>query len=397
MCAASRCATLFSVRMHALNITLLGDFLLADQSGRALSVPNKRTQALIAYLALGIDSGGSVLEAMELMSGDRVPETINDLRFALRDLPSEVLILEGDSVRFNPVLVRVDAERFEAMGSRNALSAAREAVDLYRGNLLDGFQSGFEPLDEWIAERRLHYWQLALWLHARLLGLLIKAGWWERAAEMASRLLSLDPSQEVVHRTLMRLQLEQGRPDAALRRYHECADILRREFNRVPGPETERVHLEIAAALERSPAPRELNRLAADRPVLVLVVEDDAVSSTLIEGFLQEAGYEVVTAADGSDALLEIGRHHFDLLILDVNLPTLGGLQLFELMMKKGYETPAIFITGQPGVEAEMRSLEMGAADFFRKPLRKETLLPRIRTILQRRDRSLTAGPRATG
>ncbi len=383
--------------MHALNITLLGDFSMTDQLGRPVSVPNRRIQAFIAYLALGIDSGCSVSEAMELMPGDRVHEIISDLRFALRNLPPEILIVEGDSVRFNPSLVKVDAEHFEAMGARNALSSAREAVDLYRGNLLEGFQSGFEPLDEWLADRRLHYWQLALWLHARLLGLLIKAGWWERAAEMASRLLSLDPSQEVVHRTLMRLQLEQGRPDAALRRYHECADILRREFNRLPGPETERVHLEIAAALERSPAPRAVARLATDRPVLVLVVEDDAVSSTLLEGFLHEAGYEVVTAADGSDALIEIGRHQFDLLILDVNLPTLGGLQLFELMMKKGYDTPAIFITGQPGVEPEMRSLEMGAADFLRKPLKNEVLLPRIRTILQRRDRSLTAGPRVTG
>ena len=155
--------------MHVLNITLLGDFSLTDQRGRPVSVPNKRIQAFIAYLALGIDSGGSVSEAMDLMPGDRVHEIISDLRFALRELPSEILIVEGDSVRFNPSLVRVDAERFEAMGARNALSSAREAVDLYRGNLLEGFESGFEPLDEWVAERRLHYWQLALWLHARLL------------------------------------------------------------------------------------------------------------------------------------------------------------------------------------------------------------------------------------
>ena len=382
--------------MHLLNVSLLGDFSLTDQYGDAVSVPNRRAQALLIYLALRIDSGGSVSEATELLRGDRVQEIISDLRFALRALPADTVVLEGDSVRLNPSLVSVDAQRFESLGARNALGSAREAIDLYRGNLLASYESGYDELDEWLAERRLHYWQLALWLHARLLGLQIRAGWWERAAEMASRLLSLDPSQEVVHRTLMRLQLEQGRPDAALRRYHECADILRREFNRLPGPETERVHLDIVAALEKTPAPREVKHIDASSPVLILVVEDDAVSSTLIEGFLTEAGYEVVTAADGSDALIEIGRHRFDLLIFDVNLPTLGGLELFEVMIRKGYETPAIFITGLPGVEAEMKSLERGAADFLRKPLKKEVLLPRIRNILQRRNRSQAGGPRAS-
>jgi len=217
----------------------------------------------------------------------------------------------------------------------------------------------------------------------RLLAAQIKAGWWERAVETAGRLLSLDPSQEIVHRTLMRLQLEQGRPDAALSRYQECADILHRQFGTVPSAETEKVHDEIRAALKTAPAPREVFRNPIAGPVLILLVEDDLVSSALVEGFLIEAGYEVVSLADGADALIEIGRRKFDVLILDINIPTLDGLRLFEIMIQKGIETPAIFITGVAGPEAEARSLEMGAADFLRKPLRKENLLPRVRTILQ--------------
>src|SRR6185369_16211398 len=146
----------------------------------------------------------------------------------------------------------------------------------------------------------------------KLLAAQVKAGWWEAAAETASRLLSLDPTQEVVHRTLMRLQLEQGRPDSALRRYQECADILRRDFGREPSAETERVHDEIVAALDRAPAPREVQSNRMDRPILVLLVEDDAVSSALIEEYLMEAGYEVVTVPDGGEALIEIGRRRFD-------------------------------------------------------------------------------------
>ena len=141
-------------------------------------------------------------------------------------------------------------------------------------------------------------------------------------------------------------------------------------------------------ALAASPAPRDLLQKPFDRPVLILVVEDDAVSSALIDGFLAEAGYDSICVGDGADALLELGRRQFDLLLLDMNIPTLDGLRLFEIMIQKGINTPAIFVTGSASPESEARSLELGAADFLRKPIRKEALLPRIRTILQRRERA---------
>ncbi|HUP50330.1 MAG TPA: DNA-binding response regulator, partial [Thermoanaerobaculia bacterium] len=62
----------------------------------------------------------------------------------------------------------------------------------------------------------------------------------------------------------------------------------------------------------------------------------------------------------------------------------LSGLHLSEIMIRTGIETPALFGSGV--AEAEARSLEMGAADFLRKPVRKEILLPRIRSILRRRE-----------
>jgi CheY-like chemotaxis protein len=264
----------------------------------------------------------------------------------------------------------------------------RQAAELYRGNLLEGYSSGIPAFDQWLSGERLHYWRAALSIFGKLLAAQIKAGWWESASETAGRLLSLDPTQEVVHRTLMRLQLEQGRPDSAMRRYQECADILRREFNREPTTETARVHDEIVAALRKTPAPRDVFTKPFDRSVLILVVEDDAVSAALIEGFLIEAGYEIVAVGDGADALMELGRRKFDLLLLDINIPTLDGMRLFEIMIQKGIDTPAVFVTGVASAEIEARSLEIGAADFLRKPIRKEVLLPRVRAILQRRERA---------
>ena len=129
-----------------------------------------------------------------------------------------------------------------------------------------------------------------------------------------------------------------------------------------------------------------------DSPVLILVLEDDLVSSALIYGFLNEADYEVVSVTDGADVLLELGRRKFDLLILDINVPTLNGLKLFEIMIQKGIDTPAVFITGIQGPEVEAQSLEIGAADFLRKPIRREVILPRIRRILERRQRVHSTG-----
>lgn len=386
--------------MLLLTIRLFGELSAIDHRGNALSIGNRKTQALIVYMALRGEEA-SAREAASLLFGSEessgIRSLVHELQYAFRFLPPGLVIEDGDTLRFDEGSVSVDALRFDRLAASNSINSTREAAELYRGNLLDGFTIGIDPFDDWLAERRLHYWRAALTIFGRLLAAQIKAGWWENAVDTAGRLLSLDPSQEVVHRALMRLQLEQGRPDSALRRYQECVDILRRQFHREPSAETQRVHEEIVAALDRSPAPREVLHNPINRPVLVLLVEDDIVSSALVEEYLQEAGYEVVSVNDGADALIEIGRREFDLLLLDINIPTLSGLRLFEIMIQKGIDTPAVFITGIAGPEVEARSLEIGASDFLRKPIRREVLLPRIRAILQRRERSAASGGASGG
>ena len=377
--------------MPLLQIQLFGEFSATDHRGNALAIGSRRTQALLAWLALHLDSPTPLRDFAAQFAGEEPALLARDLQYAMRFVAIDALIGEGEKVRLNSSAVEVDVVRFEALAEAGTLNGVREAAELYRGNLLEGFSSGMPRFEVWLAEERLRYWREAVAIVGKLLAAQVKAGWWESAVGTASRLLSLDPTQEVVHRTLMRLQLEQGRPDSALRRYQECSDILRREFHRDPSAETERVRDEIISALERAPAPRDVFQKPLDRPVLILLLEDDAVSSALIEGFLLEAGYEVVCVNDGADALLEIGRHEFDVLVLDVNVPTLSGLRLFEIMIQKGMDTPAIFVTGVAGPEIEARSLEIGAADFLRKPIRKEVLLPRVRSILQRREHARQA------
>lgn len=381
--------------MYLLTIRLLGEFAAVDYRGNALSIGSRRTQALVIYLALR--PNGTTGEAASLILGpdatpDDIRNLVRDLQYALRFLPPSLMIHDGPEVRFDPQTVSVDARTFLDLADSPAISDVQIAAEMYRGNLLPDLSFGM-TFDTWIAEQRLVYWRKALGAYGRLLAVQVRAHWSEKAIGTANRLLALDPTQEVVHRTLMRLQLDQGRADAALRRYQECADILRRELGREPSPETEALREEIAAALKKTPAPRAAFAHDADRPTLVLLVEDDAVTSAILEADLTEAGYEVVAVADGADALMEIARRTFDCLILDINVPTLNGLQLFEIMIQKGIHTPAIFITGTAGTEVEARSLEMGAADFLRKPVRREVLLPRMRLVLQQQRNGRSATP----
>ncbi|MGN6185782.1 MAG: response regulator [Thermoanaerobaculia bacterium] len=373
--------------MVLLSIRLLGGLSAVDYRGNALSVGNARIQALIVYLALKIGGKTSLAEIGELLFGDATADVpvralVRDLRYALRFLPDDILIEDNITVRFNRETVEVDAQQFNELVGAPSINSIRKAAEIYRGNLLPSFTAGVRGFDEWISERRLTFWRGALAIFGNLLATQIRAGWWEEALDSAARLLELDPSQEVVHRTLIRLQLEQGRADAALRRYQECVDLLRREYGREPSDETERLYREIVRRIERG----------VDGPkhdARILVVEDDLVSAALIEGYLAEAGYDVTTVADGADAVAELGRTHFDLLILDINLPTLSGLQVFELMLQKQIDTPAMFVTGMTGVDVETQSLEMGAAGFLRKPIRRDALLPRVNGILQRSRRDV--------
>lgn len=375
--------------MVLLSIRLLGDVSAVDYRGNALSIGNRRTQALVVYLAMKIGGTPSLREIGQLLFGDpdatvEVKELARDLRYALRFLPPDVLIDDGATLRFNREVVDVDVQRFNDTISAPSLNSIRKAADIYRGDLLLTFTSGIPAFDAWIAERRVTFRQAAVAIFGNLLTALIRAGWWEEAVEVAGRLLTLDPAQEVVHRTLMRLQLEQGRPDAAMRRYEDCAAVLRREYNREPDRDTELLRREIEAALAKNPAPRDVVRARTSGPTLILLVEDDLVSAALVEGFLTGTGYEVVTVTDGGDALMELGRRGFDLLILDINIPTLSGMKVFEIMVQKRIETPALFITGMSGTEVETQSLEMGAAGFLRKPILKDVLLQKIRGILER-------------
>ena len=117
--------------------------------------------------------------------------------------------------------------------------------------------------------------------------------------------------------------------------------------------------------------------------VKVMVVDDNVLIREVTNAVLKSAGYGVVLAKDGADALMQVGRQKVDLILLDVDLPYIDGHSLLQAIRENGVDVPTIFVSGLPGDEVEVRAFEVGAADFIRKPVKNQVLLARVAKVLR--------------
>jgi DNA-binding response OmpR family regulator len=115
----------------------------------------------------------------------------------------------------------------------------------------------------------------------------------------------------------------------------------------------------------------------------VLVVEDNILNRELTNAVLKTAGYHVILAKDGAEALMIMGREQIDLLLLDVDLPFIDGHKVLEALHEQGIDVPTIFVSGLPGEEPEVKAFAIGAADFIRKPVKNSVLLARVSKVLK--------------
>jgi DNA-binding SARP family transcriptional activator len=236
-----------------LAVNLLGGFRASLASGVPCSLPTKRAQALLAYLALNPgrpcarDGLASLLwgERNDALARKSLRQTVYTLRKALPDGHGVLLDVDGEGIVLNPAAVDADVPRFERLARETTPEALERAAELYRGDLLHGFvleEAGFE---EWLVAERERLRELAIEALAKLLAHRARTSETERAIETAARLLALDPLQEAVHRTLMRLYARQGRRATALRQYQMCVDLLQRELRAEPEVETKQLYQEL--------------------------------------------------------------------------------------------------------------------------------------------------------
>jgi len=113
-------------------------------------------------------------------------------------------------------------------------------------------------------------------------------------------------------------------------------------------------------------------------PMKILLLEDDPVLSEIIEEFLVEHGLHVKLFYDGKEALHAIFEDKFDILVLDINVPSLNGFELLKTLKEANIATPVIFITSLDQISDVKKGFALGAEDYLKKPFELEELLVRI-------------------
>lgn len=121
----------------------------------------------------------------------------------------------------------------------------------------------------------------------------------------------------------------------------------------------------------------------------ILVVDDEAAISDLISDVLNIAGFQVTTSADGLDALNQIRRSKFDLILLDVNLPKVDGFAILEKVRESAPTQPIIMLSARTDKDDVTLGLRLGADDYVRKPFSVEELVLRIENRLKRDGKGL--------
>jgi len=121
-----------------------------------------------------------------------------------------------------------------------------------------------------------------------------------------------------------------------------------------------------------------------DRSPRVLVVEDDGDIADVLQRSLRLEGYEVRLAADGRAALDEANAFLPDVVILDLGLPRVDGIDVARALRREEDNVPILMLTARDALEARVSGLDAGADDYLVKPFERQELLARIRALLRR-------------
>lgn len=117
----------------------------------------------------------------------------------------------------------------------------------------------------------------------------------------------------------------------------------------------------------------------------ILLVEDDPMIGDAIQGALTDASYAADWVQNGTSAFSALDTHHYDLVLLDLGLPGLDGLDVLARIRARNNPVPLLVITARDGLEDRVRGLDGGADDYLLKPFAMAELLARMRAVLRRK------------
>ncbi len=116
----------------------------------------------------------------------------------------------------------------------------------------------------------------------------------------------------------------------------------------------------------------------------ILVVEDDKTVGQYVKRGLDEAGYRADLVGDGDEGLRLASDGHYELLVLDLRLPKISGIDVLRALRDRGHGIPVLVLTAQDAVDFKVQALRMGADDYVTKPFAFEELLARVEAIGRR-------------
>jgi heavy metal response regulator len=116
----------------------------------------------------------------------------------------------------------------------------------------------------------------------------------------------------------------------------------------------------------------------------VLIVEDEKKIASFIKRGLSEEGYSVDIAYDGLEGLDKAMSSVYDIVIIDIMLPKMDGIELCSYLRKKGFNNPILILTARDRVEDKVKGLDSGANDYLTKPFAFEELLARLRALTRK-------------
>mgnify|MGYP005805488157 FL=1 len=115
----------------------------------------------------------------------------------------------------------------------------------------------------------------------------------------------------------------------------------------------------------------------------ILIIEDEPDIQELLAAYLRDAGYEIVIAGDGVEALAQFQQGAFDMILLDLMLPKIDGFGVCELIRRES-NLPILMLTALDGEQEQLRGFQMEIDDYVTKPFSMPILLQKIRAILRR-------------
>ena len=127
-------------------------------------------------------------------------------------------------------------------------------------------------------------------------------------------------------------------------------------------------------------------------PVRVVVVDDEPALAELLSMAARYEGWDVRTAADGQSAISVIREFRPDVVVLDIMLPDIDGLQVLKRIRADGHDTPVLFLTAKDALDDRIAGLTAGGDDYVTKPFSLEELVARLRGLIRRSMTVITAG-----